>query len=376
MRSTHASSPLDEALLPSDNVPPSWYLPRLFRQPIFVLLPLGVIGPLAGWFKQLGDLATFAINLTALAPLALLLATATDELGKHTGQTFAGLINASMGNAFELIISLQALRAGLLRLLQLQLLGSILANALLLTGACFVAGGIAQHTQQFDRKTVFVTSAALLVAVLALCIPTAYTATQHHSGCPVPCVSPETLHISRWASLFLVVCYAIYLYWSTATHPAKLPPQSPGRGPQLSLISTISLTALATSWIALCSGELFGDSNQDDVKAIEGAAAQLGVSPTFVALVLLPIVGNAAESYAAMSIAYRGRMDMALGTALGSALQLSLGIVPLLVLICWGFAPGLPLSLDFHPFEVRPPRTLDEPLTNPWHTLDEPLTNP
>lgn len=232
MHSTHASSPLDEALLPSDNVPPSWYLPRLFRQPIFVLLPLGVIGPLAGWFKQLGDLATFAINLIALAPLALLLATATDELGKHTGQTFAGLINASMGNAFELIISLQALRAGLLRLLQLQLLGSILANALLLTGACFVAGGIAQHTQQFDRKTVFVTSAALLVAVLALCIPTAYTATQHHSGCPVPCVSPETLHISRWASLILVICYAIYLYWSTATHPAKLPPQSPGRAPQ------------------------------------------------------------------------------------------------------------------------------------------------
>ena len=133
---------------------------------------------------------------------------------------------------------------------------------------------------------------------------------------------------------------------------------------------------MATAWIALCSGELFGDSNEDDVKAIEGAAAQLGVSPNFVALVLLPIVGNAAESYAAMSIAYRGRMDMALGTALGSALQLSLGIVPLLVLICWGFAPDLPLSLDFHPFEVRPPRTLDEPLTNPWLTLDEPLTNP
>ncbi|KAL1503680.1 hypothetical protein AB1Y20_012153 [Prymnesium parvum] len=350
-----ADSALHEALLVDDepvHKPSGFFqVPRPFRRRVFLLIPPSMLAPLLGMLNLLPDLYNFSMNLAALAPLALMLATLTDELGKHVGQVFAALINATMGNAVELIISIQALRAGLLRLLQLQLLGSILANAVLLTGFCFWAGGIAHHTQHFHKKTVFATSSALLVAVLALCIPTAYTMTLHHpADCLVRCVAPEVLSTSRGGSILLLCCYAVHVYWSTVTHPAPLCMHSPGRIPHMSLTTTIALTAATTVWIAMCSDQLFGDTNGDNVRAIEGAATELGVSPTFVALILLPNVGNAAESLSAISIAYRGRMDMALGTALGSALQLAVGIVPVLVLICW--TVDIPLSLDFHLFET------------------------
>eukprot|EP00966_Prymnesium_polylepis_P121893 2817689-Prymnesium_polylepis.1 len=128
------------------------------------------------------------------------------------------------------------------------MLGSILANAVLLTGACFIAGGVAQHSTQFNRKTVFATSAALLVVVLALSVPTAYTVTTpHQPWCPMRCVLPETLAISRWTSILLIGCYAVHLYWSIVTHPAPLADgEAAGAATQLSLHATLALTASTT----------------------------------------------------------------------------------------------------------------------------------
>jgi Ca2+:H+ antiporter len=340
-----------------------------------------------------GDSATFAFSLLAICPLAERLGFITEQLAEYTSDTIGGLLNATFGNATEVIVSLTAMRAGLLRVTQLSLLGSILSNMLLVLGCSFFFGGMRHMPEQrFTSSGATAMNIDLLyMAVIATALPSLLSAsnTQLHG-------SASIVTLSRISSCVMVVVYACAVVQQLRAHPEPkcgdpnaiapaeddtdgkdkhreaateprssratgdapsaradggAPPAEPASvaasgGDDDELVLTfrtcIGALAVVTALIGVLSGYL--------VATIEAAADAWGVPLTFISVILLPIVGNASEHASAIMFALKNKLDVALGICVGSSSQIACGVTPACVL--FGMLMGQPLTLDLQPFDT------------------------
>ncbi|KAL1511461.1 hypothetical protein AB1Y20_006260 [Prymnesium parvum] len=319
------------------------YLARSLRALLFgshlnALLVCTPFAFLAQWLNW-GDGWVFVLSLLSIAPFAERLSFVTEQLAMHTSETLGGLLNATFGNVTELIVSLFALRSGLLRIVQVSLLGSILSNLLLVLGCAFLAGGIKFREQSYNRIAASMNASMLALGTMCLLFPMVLTAT--HEELDVD----SSLVVSRASAAMMLLVYCSYLVFQLKTHTHLYEGDSIDDDEDervLGASGAVFWLAVITSFIAILSEYM--------VDAIRGAAAELQVPDLFLGTIIIPIVGNAAEHAAAIIFAAKNKMELSLGIAVGSATQISLFVVPLCVVIAW--VADIPLSLDFHPFET------------------------
>lgn len=289
-------------------------------------------------------LAVFVACGIAIVPLAAEMGSATEAVAARTGPAVGGLLNATFGNAAELIVAIVALRAGLVDLVKASLVGSILGNLLLILGLSLVAGGLRRPTLTFNRTAAGTSGAMLLLAGAALVIPALF-ALVHPAARP-----EESLRLSEGVAVVLVVTYGASLVFSLVTHRQLFHGESgggEGRATHQAAAPYAPKVALAilggaTAFVALESELL--------VRATEMLVQRIGLSELFLGLIVIPLIGNAAEHATAVVVARRGQTDLALHIALGSSTQVALFVAPLLVGV--GVLLGQPMNLVFTGFEV------------------------
>ena len=290
---------------------------------------------------DMGDGPTFTLSLLALCPLAERLGYVTEEMAKHTNATIGGLLNATFGNLTEMIVSVFALQAGLLRVVQLSLLGSVLSNMLLVLGCAFFAGGVHFKEQTFNQAGVMTNSALLCLGVMGLSLPSTLHATQTELAGTV-----SELSLSRYSSCLLLLMYIVFLYFQLVSHKEYFEEDDDDDDDddeaELGFWEAIAYMAGITVFISLLSDYI--------VDTIEGAAKGWGCPVAFISVIVLPIVGNAAEHASAVMFAMKNKMDISLGVAVGSATQITLFVIPFCVLVGWSM--DMPLDLNFHVFET------------------------
>jgi len=279
--------------------------------------------------------------MLSIIPLAFLLGTATEELALRTNQTLGGLLNATFGNATELIISIFALKNNLLRVVQASLLGSILSNILLVLGCAFFFGGIKFSTQEFNKTAANTSSSLLTLAMLSILAPAAFVIGR--SDTVDGSNDHQLLLLSRITAIFMFVIYVSYLLFQLKTHRHIFEEGADDdeEEPQLSWWGALALLAVTTALVAVFSEYI--------VDSITEVSTKWGLSQTFIGIVLLPIVGNAAEHVTAVTVAMKNKMELSIGVAIGSSIQISLLVIPFLVLLGWMI--GRELTLYFQPFE-------------------------
>lgn len=311
---------------------------------LLVFVPLGIISGAVGWSPTV----TFVLNFFAIIPLASLLSFATEELSIPLGQTLGGLLNATFGNAVELIVSIIALRDNEIRIVQASMLGSILSNILLVLGCCFIAGGIRYHEQSFNSTVASTMSSLMAVASASLIIPSALYAALKDSD---QSTDNNILILSHGTSIILLIVYVMYLVFQLRTHADLFEAETGGENgeeeepeeakilsPWAAGVALVIITVL----VAICAEYL--------VDGIDSIVETAHISRTFIGLILLPIVGNAAEHVTAVVVAYKNKMDLALGVAIGSSLQIAIFVTPLLVVLGW--IMGRDMTLHFETFET------------------------
>jgi len=353
--------------------------------------------------KPDSDTLIFVFSFLAIIPLAKLLAFATDELSMRVGQTLAGLINATLGNAVELIVAILALVKCELSIVQSSLVGSILSNLLLVLGMCFFAGGTRFSEQGFGLSATQLNSSLLTISVIALLLPAAF-----HMAVQPAVTSPDKvilapdlekkdiLAVSHGVALILLFIYGSYLFFQLFSHKnlyddkhpnvqksVKYVPRNSGsdkeqrpgsdqptaegavtvirsRGgvsdpeaariegeeeeeeqPQMSVQMTIAMLVVVTVLVAVTAEWL--------VDSIDGLTDSGAISKEFVGLILLPIVGNAAEHVTAVTVSVKDKLTLSLGVAVGSSIQIALFVIPFIVTLGWIL--GKPLTMLFDPFE-------------------------
>jgi Ca2+:H+ antiporter len=282
----------------------------------------------------------------AIVPVAALIVRSTEQVATYTGPTIGGLLNASFGNAPELIVALVALRAGLLDMVRASLIGGILANLLLALGLAFLAGGVRYHTQTYNAGAARLYGSMMLIASFSLIVPSAFS----RLLAPDETVRAESL-LNFGLAAVLLLAYALYLLFQLKTHPDEFVGQ-PGaladqeeaaHGPRWSL-PRAAVSLLIASVVAAFMSEIL-------VGAAQGTGEALGMSEIFIGVVFLAIVGGAAGPPAAVVMALRNKMDLSLGIALGAAIQIALFVAPVLVIASLFIAPQ-PLELSFTRAEV------------------------
>ena len=345
-----------------------WLLTTSRLNVLLVFIPLGVLAKWLDW----GSLAIFTLNFLAIIPLAKLLGDATEQVSIPLGQTVGGLLNAtyvrpvavlwltcSFGNAVELIVAVVALLQGHLRIVQMSLIGSILSNLLLVLGCSFFAGGIYQPENLFAQTAAQASGSIMTLGCFTMVVPAAYWASAHSDKVILPVVEAMKHHtdegnvtagllfISRGTSIFLLCIYAGYIYFQLRTHNFLFAETEAEEGgereeqkmtPQSSILALLIITVITSM-------------NADYlVSAIDDVANEYNISKPFIGIVLLPIVGNAAEHVTSVWMAAKNKMEIALGVAIGSSIQISLGLIPALVVVGWLI--GQPLTLFFQNFET------------------------
>ena len=325
----------------------SWLKPSLDWLLIFV--PVAIALRFIPQFEN--PTALFIVACLAIIPLAGWMGKATEHLAEHLGQGIGGLLNATFGNAAELIIALFALSKGLEGVVKASITGSIIGNLLLVLGLSLVFGGAKYKTQRFDRTAAGTTATALTLAAIGLLIPTIF----HLAAAQVPIAEggwtpQKEQNLSLAISIVLIVTYAFTLIFSLVTHKDLfVGEQMQGAAQQVgheeeeasgehwSRGKAIMVLLIATAFVALISEFLVG--------AVEAARGALGFTEVFVGVIVVAIIGNAAEHSSAILMAMRNKMDLSLGIALGSSLQIALFIAPVLVFASYLF--GTPMNLEF-----------------------------
>ncbi|KAJ1947969.1 hypothetical protein FBU59_001811 [Linderina macrospora] len=372
---------------------------------LLLLVPVGIASHPAGF----PDVAVFIINFFAIVPLASLLGYATEQLALHLGETLGGLLNATFGNAVELLVSILALVKGEVEIVQTSLVGSILSNLLLVGGCCFFFGGLKNNEQLFNVNAAQSYGSLLAMAILSTLLPAAYNSleagkTELKSG---------TLTLSHITSIFLLIIYIAYLVFQLKTHAgmfvavdkaekdlAALKPHLRDEAMAQSLKNpnpdtTVAATPSAAAYLspnevqsadslrnietresnnAAPVLEAEDDDDEEDVEltipaalllllvitgltgvcaeflvdSIDGLTTKWNLSRAFVGMILLPIVGNAAEHVTAVTVAIRNKMDLAIGVAVGSSLQIALFVTPFMCVLGWIIKQ--PMTIYFSPF--------------------------
>ncbi len=278
-------------------------------------------------------LLVFVSSSLALLPLAMWLGRATEQLAERMGEGVGGLLNATFGNAAELIIALVALRAGLHDVVEASIAGSIVGNMLLVLGAAMLAGGLRHPEQHFNPAGARSEATMLTLAAIALILPAAFEAAEG--------MTAEGLgRLSVSLSVVLLFAYVLYLTFALVTHPALFAGSSAAEEEKapISVGRSVSVLAVATVAIAWMSEIM--------VSAIEPTTHEFGLSKVFVGVFVVAILGNAAEHTTAISAALKNRMDLSLSIAIGSSVQVALFVAPVLVLASLFVGPA-PMDLAF-----------------------------
>jgi Ca2+:H+ antiporter len=301
-----------------------------------------IAAPVAALLDRVGAGAPLVFFCAALAivPLATLIVHSTEHLAARTGPAIGGLLNATFGNLPELIIAMVALRAGLLDMVRASLIGAMLANLLLALGLAFFLGGLRHHVQEYNPAAARTYATMMMLAALSMVVPSSFhrllgvEAPRHAQG------------LDTGVAIVLLAAYVLYLVFMLRTHPdffavakgAEIDDHAPwglGRA-----VGTLLLASLGAAWMS----EIL-------VGAAEATGHALGMSPLFIGIVLLAVIGGAAESGAAVAMGRKNQMDLAVGIAMGSSLQIALFVTPVLVLASRLVAPER-LTLGFSRIEI------------------------
>jgi Ca2+:H+ antiporter len=292
-------------------------------------------------------LLVFVFSCIALIPLAGLLGEATEELAIHTGPKIGGLLNATLGNAAELIITIVALSAGKVELVKASITGSILGNLLLILGFSLLIGGLKNGLQRFDRSLTGMSGTMMLLAVIGLMIPTLLELVREAQSGRVDVFDttvrdPALDAISLGVAAILIVLYILSLIYTFQTpsreehsgvedHSAE----EEGHKAQWSIPLSVGVLVASTVAIVFLSELLVG--------AVEPVVTSLGVSELFLGVIIIPLVGNVAEHIVGVQVAYKNKMDLSLTISLGSSMQVALFVAPLLVFVSLLFGPEMTL---------------------------------
>jgi Ca2+:H+ antiporter len=308
----------------------------MFRKVSYGLTVALSVAGIASKFLGAPVPVVFVLTSFAMVGLAWLLSQATESLGHHAGPRLGGILSATFGNAAELIITVFALSAGLTTVVKASIIGSILGNALLVLGMSLVAGGLKNGTQRFSPTIAGANAAMLAIVAVGLSLPTIFAATGPKEGAR----ATEYLSISEAVVLVVVYVLALIFYFRrpAASRAGSEGERTPRFGPRVSLALMLGVAGA----IAAVS-EVF-------VGAIEPMVKEVGLSELFVGVILVPLIGNAAEQSVGIRIAYKNDMDFSMAISLGSSLQVALLVTPILVFL--GPLLGHPLKLVFSPLEL------------------------
>lgn len=304
---------------------------------LLVFAPVALI--LKYWPGLHQETALFICSGLAVIPLAGIMGRATEQLAEHWGQGVGGLLNAAFGNAAELIIALIALQKGLIGVVKASITGSIIGNILLVLGAAIAAGGFRHRQQRFSRRAVQASTASLLLASIGLLIPAVFHHTAAAGGKWTPALEQR---LSFGIALVLFASYLCTLAFSLVTHKdvftaVEGQAAAAHAEPKWSKRKAFLVLLAATIFVAWFSEFLVG--------SVEAARVQLGVTETFIGIIVVAVIGNAAEHSTAVWMAVKDKMDLSLGIAVGSSLQIALFVAPVLVFVSWCL--GHPMDLEF-----------------------------
>ncbi|CAA9502927.1 MAG: Ca(2+)/H(+) antiporter [uncultured Solirubrobacteraceae bacterium] len=319
----------------------------------YLLVPFIPAAILLEFVFHASPLLLFAVSAAGVIPTAALMGRATEELALRSGPGIGGLLNVTFGNAPELIIALFALNAGLHEVVKASIIGSILGNVLLVMGAAMLIGGLGRERQTFDRTAANAQSLMLLLGAVALVMPAVFELVQ---GSGLPGAGEERVNydstvetLSLVVAVMLIGSYVAGLFFSLKTHKALFNPVAgdEGHGDHHGEPWTIkkAVIALAIAGIAV------GVMSEILVGSISEASETVGLSEFFVGVIVVAIVGNAAEHWVAILVAYKNKMDLAVNIAIGSGAQIALFVAPVLVLASYVLGPH-PMALVFNGFEV------------------------
>jgi Ca2+:H+ antiporter len=322
---------------------------------------LALLVPVAGWLDWIGagPVPVFIVSCLAILPLAGLMGEATEQLAERSGPGLGGLLNATFGNAAELIIGFMALRAGETAIVKASITGSILGNLLMVLGLAMLVGGWRRQELTFNRLAAESAGGTMLLAVVALVLPAIYAQVTEHS-------SPAHIEsLSLDISFVLIATYAASLVFQFRTHRGLVAPAAPpaaggrrrdehddDREPVDSVTgqSPAAWTVTRSLVTLFVAAAAIGVVSEFLVGAVDEAGAELGLSKVFMGVIVIAVVGNAAEHSTAILVARKGQMDLALGIAMGSAMQIALFVAPVLVIA--GHLIGHPMGLEFTVLEV------------------------
>jgi len=298
---------------------------------LLVFVPIAIVGELLHW----PPLLVFGVSALAVMPLASLIGQATEELAAHTGPRLGGLLNATLGNAAELIITIFAIRADLLELVKASITGSILGNVLLILGLSILLGGLKNGIQRFDRSHAGINSTMLILAVVGLGIPSLFShaiEAKHHEAVE---------YLSLGVALVLIVIYGLSLIYAFFALPRKEVKEAHIHR-EWSTSKAGGVLVAATLLIVWLSEILVG--------AVEPVVEVVGITEFFLGIIIIPLVGNVAEHLVSVQMAIKNRMELSLAISVGSSLQIALFVAPALVFI--SLLMGNPLTLVFNQFEL------------------------
>ena len=312
---------------------------------LLVFIPVALV---LEYVVHASALAIFLTSSAAIIPLAALMGRATERLAERLGEGVGGLLNATFGNAAELIIAIVALRAGYIDLVKASITGSIIGNLLLVFGASALWGGIKFERQKFNQTAAGLSSTLLVLSAVALFVPAIFHLVIGDAAGRVSAagiVNERTLSVE--ISVVLIITYALSLFFSLRTHKhlyvGEAGSHAEEMGPASSPGRAVLLLLAATAGVALMSEMLVG--------AVEETAEQFGMNEVFVGVILVALIGNAAEHSSAILMAAKNKMDTAITIAVGSSIQVALFVAPVLVFLSYLIAPE-PMDLRFTTLEV------------------------
>ncbi len=317
--------------------------------PILIITAILGFGPLS-WIakdQQWGEPTIFVTSALAIIPLSIVLSTATEKIAVVTGPSIGGLVNAVFGNATELILALVALRAGLVDIVKSSITGSILGALLLLLGLGMLTGGLRYKEQSFKPIFARVNGSFMTLAVTAIALPTLVTYTSNM-------VDPQSIHrIGMATATVLIVLYGLTLLFSLKTHSylydVGIAESDSGA---IETVAPDDRNRRLWGWIAvlLFASAAVGFESNLFVEVVEETTEQLGITPLFTGVILLPLLSDVAGYVTITRLALKDQMDLAVSTVTGDSLLITLFIAPVLVFV--GQWWGQPLDLNFNPFEV------------------------
>ncbi|HEY9871802.1 MAG TPA: calcium/proton exchanger [Candidatus Obscuribacterales bacterium] len=318
---------------------------------LLAFLPISI----AAHFLEWGSLTVFILSALAIIPLAIWLSTATEEIAVVTGPSIGGLLNAVFGNATELIIALVILKEGLVDIVKASITGTIISNLLLVMGLSMLLGGLRYKEQTFQPVVARVNATSMTLAVIAILLPGVVIYTSK-------VIEPESIrNLSIAVSVVLIIVYALTLLFSLRTHSYlyEVGLVDVAETEQVSEETSAGSKHESTThkpnlwlWVGVLLASTLGVAIESEqlVGSLEEATAGLGLSPLFTGVILLPLIGGAAEYVTAVRVALKNNMELSVSVAMGSSLLIALFVAPLLVLV--GQFIGQPMDLDFNIFQV------------------------